>query len=113
MLRGASGYSKVLWSPLRGLAFRAVSGALRASFSGAARALAGRVGLRLAVYLALCTRAWSAGFARVVGVRRGSAQVVSIRSQRSLMGGVDDGKVVGGCGRELELAAGFWAGAIE
>jgi hypothetical protein len=29
------------------------------------------------------------------------------------MGGVDDGKVVGGCGRESERAARFWAGAME
>jgi hypothetical protein len=29
------------------------------------------------------------------------------------MGGVDDGKVVGGYGRESELAACFWAGEME
>ena len=110
---GAPRCSRVLWLPLRGPAFRAVSGALRASFSDAARALAGHVGSRLAVYLARCTSAGRAGFACAVGVRRASVQVVSVGSKRSPMGGVDDGKVVGGCGREPELAACFWAGAIE
>jgi hypothetical protein len=89
----------------RGAFLEPFSGTRRGFFSGAARGPGERAGSRLAVYFVLRTRGEKGAFAFAVGVWRCSAQEICVRRGSSPIGGVDDGKVVGGDGREVGVFA--------
>jgi hypothetical protein len=89
-----SGCSRGAFLPLRGVAFYGLFERAAHFFLALRVALGGLAGSRLAVYFVLCTRGSMGVFACGAGIWRCSRQVVSVSGRRSLIGGVDDGKVV-------------------